>query len=186
MEIWKDIKNYEGLYQVSNYGRVKSLDHKIEAKIKYNEFRVTKGKILKLNQKRNGYLSVDLSKNGIVKTAQVHRLVANAFIPNPENKPQVNHINAKKYDNRICNLEWTTAKENMKHASKSNLLYNPKRKKVRCKQLNKIFESSYNAGEWLNNKEFKNRKNTATIANKIRMCCNGKQKIAYGYTWEFV
>ena len=53
MEIWKDIKNYEGLYQVSNYGRVKSLGHKIEAKIKYNEFRVTKGKILKLNQKRN-------------------------------------------------------------------------------------------------------------------------------------
>lgn len=186
MEIWKDIKGYEGLYQVSNLGRIKSLDRKVKTGIKYNEYKISKSKILKLNQKRNGYLSVDLSKENTVKTISVHRLVALNFIPNPENKEEVNHINAKKYDNRVENLEWVTKEENKKHAKLNKLYYNPKRKRVRCKQTNRIFESSYNAGEWLNNEKFKNSKTTTIIANKIRLCCNGKQKIAYGYTWEFV
>ena len=186
MEIWKDIKNYEGLYQVSNLGRVKSLDRKVRTGIKHNEYKIAKGKILKLNQKRNGYLTADLCKNGNVKTISVHRLVANAFIPNPFNKEQVNHINAKKYDNRVKNLEWCTAEENRNHAKENKLYYNPKRKQVRCKQTNKVFESSYCAGEWLNNEIYKNSKSTKIIANKIRMCCNGNQKVAYGYTWEFV
>lgn len=186
MEIWKDIKNYEGLYQVSNIGRVKSLDKKVNTKIKNNDYRIVKGKILKLNKKRNGYLTVDLSKNGIVKTCTIHRLVANAFIDNPQNKEQINHINAKKYDNRVENLEWCTYQENVEHAKINKLYYNKNCKKVRCKQTNKIYESSYQAGEWLNNEIFKNSKSTKVIANKIRMCCNGKQKKAYNYTWEFV
>ena len=186
MEIWKDIQGYENLYQVSNLGRIKSLDRKVKVGIKNNDIVLHKGKILKLNQKRNEYLSVDLSKEGIVKTISVHRLVAIAFIPNVDNKMQINHINAKKYDNRVENLEWCSYEENKEHAKKNKLYYNPNRKKVRCKQTNEIFESSYNAGEWLNNEKFKNSKQTTIIANKIRMCCNGKQKIAYGYTWEFV
>lgn len=186
MEIWKDIKNYEGIYQVSSLGRIRSLDRKVRTGIKHNEYKIAKGKILKLNQKRNGYLTVDLSKENKVKTITVHRLVALNFIPNPENKEEINHINCKKYDNRVENLEWVTSEENKEHAKLNKLYYNPKRKQVRCKQTNTIFESSYNAGEWLNNNRFKNSKNTTVIANKIRMCCNGKQKIAYGYTWEFV
>lgn len=186
MEIWKDIQNYENIYQVSNLGRVRSLDRKVKTGIKHNEYKIAKGKILKFNQKRNGYLTVDLSKNGKVKTISVHRLVALTFIPNNENKEEINHINSKKYDNRVQNLEWCTDRENKDHAKLNKLYYNPNRKQVRCKQTNKIFESSYNAGEWLNNNKFKNSKNTITIANKIRMCCNGKQKVAYGYTWEFV
>lgn len=186
MEIWKDIKGYENIYQVSNLGRIKSLDRKVKAGIKHNEYKIAKGKILKLNQKRNGYLTVDLCKENKVKTISVHRLVALTFIPNKENKEQINHINAKKYDNRVENLEWCTYEENKQHAKENKLYYNPKRKQVRCKQTNIVYESSYNAGEWLNSYRFKNSKNTAVIANKIRMCCNGKQKIAYGYTWEFV
>ena len=131
MEIWKDIKNYEELYQVSNYGRIRSLNHMVKTGIKHNESRLAKGKILKLNLKRNGYLSVDLCKDGKTKTIQVHRLVAQTFILNQENKTQVNHMNTIKTDNRVSNLEWVTPKENMEHASKNNLLYNPKRKKVR-------------------------------------------------------
>lgn len=100
-EIWKDIEGYEGLYQVSNLGRVKSLN--------YNKTR--KEKILSCGDK-NGYLFVVLCKNGKHKQFQVHRLVAQEFVPNPENKPYVDHINTIKNDNRVENIRWCTHKEN--------------------------------------------------------------------------
>lgn len=183
MEIWKDVPNYEENYQASTMGRIKSKDRYI-----YNKYNKSNtfypGKILKLNQKRHGYLSVDLAKNGKTKTMQVHRIIANTFIPNPENKPQINHINAIKTDNRVQNLEWVTAEENREHAKENNLYVGPNRKKVRCRQLNIIFESSYEAGEYINKNKFQYSKQTKNIATKIRACANGYQKTAYGYTWE--
>ena len=104
-EIWKDIVGYENIYQVSNLGRVKS-------------FHRGKIKILHLTFKDTGYVHVKLFKNFSRKTIGVHRLVAQAFIPNPNNLPVVNHINNNHSDNRVENLEWTTVSENTKHAYK--------------------------------------------------------------------
>lgn len=186
MEIWKDIKDYEDCYEVSNMGRVRRKPGYVKSGIKHNEKRFVKGRILKQNLKRNGYLTVDLSKNYIVKTKSVHRLVAMAFIENdnPE-KTYVNHKNCNKQDNRVENLEWCTAKENSEHANKNNLYAPPNRKKIKCKQLNLTFESSYAAAEYINNKYFGNSKQIASMSSKIRACANGQQKIAYGFNWKY-
>ena len=185
MEIWKDIKDYEDCYEVSNMGRVRRKPGYVNTGIKNNDKKFIKSHVLKANLKRNGYLAVDLSKNHKVKTISVHRLVAIAFIENdnPE-KTYVNHKNCNKQDNRVENLEWCTAKENSEHANRNNLFASPNRKKVKCKQLNLTFESSYKAAEYINNKYFGNSKQVASIASKIRACCNGLQKIAYGFNWE--
>lgn len=104
-EIWKDIPGYEGLYQVSNFGRVKSL----------NFGRTGVHRVLKIQKYPNKYTKVDLRHNGIIHTRNIHRLVAESFIPNPENKTDVNHIDGDKHNNRVENLEWVTRSENMKH-----------------------------------------------------------------------
>ena len=105
-EIWRNIEGYEGLYQVSNIGRVRSLD-------RYdNRGRKRKGQIKKGSVNKYGYLLIGLKKNGKQKTYGVHRLVASAFIPNPENKPHIDHMNTIRDDNRVVNLRWVTPSEN--------------------------------------------------------------------------
>ena len=187
MEIWKDIKGYEDYYQVSNLGRVRRKDSYVNTGIKHSDKRFVKGFVLKQNKKRNGYLTVDLSKEHKVKTVSIHRLVAIAFVDNPENKEQVNHKNGNKTDNRVENLEWVTSSENRLHAFRTNLQnVNHLKKKVRCKQLDMVFSSSYEAAEYINDKYFQNSKQVKNIACKIRSVANGFQKTAYGFTWEFI
>ena len=108
-EIWKDIEGYGGDYQISNLGRVKSL--------KYNN-RILKPRL----DQRSGYSTIRLFCENDCGCCYVHRLVATAFIPNPESKPQVNHLNGVKTDNRVDNLEWVTAAENARHAVVTGLL----------------------------------------------------------------
>ena len=104
MEIWRDIKGYEGDYQISSNGRVKSLKFNISTQ-KYEH-------IMKPQPTWGGYLRVALRKDGKIRLFAVHRLVAEAFIPNLNNKPVVNHINGNRQDNKLENLEWVTHKEN--------------------------------------------------------------------------
>ncbi len=110
-EIWKNVNGYEGLYQVSNLGNVKSLGNNFSRK----------ERLLKLSTQSKGYLTVVLQKNAIRKMVLVHRLVAEHFIGNTESKPQINHINGDKTYNSIENLEWVSHRENLDHAIKNNL-----------------------------------------------------------------
>ena len=118
-EIWKDVVGYEGIYQCSNIGRIKSLDHKVyHSNYKY---RIQKGRIISVSKSKKGYLQVSLSKNGKRFHTGVHRIMAISFIDNPENKPQVNHIDGNKENNLLSNLEWVTNSENQIHAINGGL-----------------------------------------------------------------
>lgn len=187
-EIWKDVVGYEGYYQVSNLGRIKSLERRINSSV---GTRVVKPQYKKYFINDKGYYTVNLSLKGKNKTISVHRIVSKAFIPNPENKPAVNHKDMNKLNNSLENLEWVTYQENTNHALENHSLghnlfkyHNTNNaikrgiKKIRCVELDKVFDSAVEACKQLN-------LNTPTL---VRSSANKKSKLekAYGYTWEYV
>lgn len=169
MEEWKDIKGYEGLYQISNKGNVKSLPKKKGNGTGYT----TDIKVLKPSINRYGYCVVNLSKNCELTYKQIHRLVAEAFIPNAEHKEQVNHINGIKTDNRVENLEWCTNGENQTHRHKV-LKQESYGKPIICVENNKEYPSASVAG-----------RSEKIDSSSIRACCRGKRKTAGGYHWKY-
>ena len=185
---WKPIEGYEGLYEISNNGKVRGLDRKD------NKGRKVKGQIIKIHINTHGYQIVDLCKDGERKHYQLHRLIAKTFIPNPDNKPHIDHINTIKSDNRIKNLRWVTRSENMlneltrKHNSERQIgrkLTEEHKKKVKentplkkstlCIETNKVYFSAREAG-----------RQTGICYASIIACCNGKVKSAGGYRWKYV
>ena len=187
-EVWKDIKDYEGLYQISNHGNVKSLTRKV--KCKNGKFRIIREKILTPMTTKNGYLTVNLWKNNSSKTYLIHRLVAEAFIPNPENKPEVNHKDTYKWTNYTSNLEWNTRPENTIHSYKMKLRENQKKK---ISNMNKKLKSKKVAQYDLNMnliKTFPSASEAARYYNysqsAISECCRGIRRKIYNYIWRYL
>lgn len=149
IEVWKDVPGYAGLYQVSNAGRVRN---------------ARSGRVLKLHRQGRGYCQAMLSKDGHRSHPLVHRLVALAFIPNPDNKPQINHINGDKGDNRPSNLEWCTLSENLYH--RHRVLGQPggRSHPVVCENTGEVYPSAKAAAAVLG----LNRTGVTQV-------CNGKQ-----------
>lgn len=198
-EIWKDVVGYEGIYEISSYGRIRSVDR--ISPTKCNSYKRTYGKMLSPHPDTKGYLILQLcngQRNAIQKPKKIHRLVAEAFIPNPEGKPQVNHKDLNKQNNHVDNLEWVTPSENVRHAIANGAkkpMYGKRpeywRKKIhdavitRCAKpviqmdlegnVMAKYESLNEAGRQVFGKE----------KTHIRDCCMGRRHTCGGFKWKY-
>lgn len=183
-EIWKDIKGYEGLYQVSNLGRIKSLKKSYlvnDPKQNRTYIKNNKEIIKKIFLDNKGYYITTIYRNRF----RVHRLVAEAFIPNPNNYPVVNHIDGNKQNNHVDNLEWCSYKDNSIHAYKNNLLnlepsIRATSKKVNMYDLNGNYIKTFNSIS-----AAKRELNINPSQGNISEVCHGKRRSAHGYIWKF-
>lgn len=172
-EVWKDIRGYEGIYQVSNLGNVKRL------------FKDGKERLLLGKKDKDGYIVVILSKHQKKKFYRVHRLVAEAFVPNPENKSQINHKDRKKANNVVdlndldgetTNLEWVTSSENVMHCYKTG-------RKTKKRSILQYTKNKEYISRWNSIKDAS--KSLRISANNISSCCSGRLQSAGGYLWEY-
>lgn len=185
MQVWKDVKGYEGIYKVSNEGKVFSI-------VSNRNLKQSRG------SKRSPYLRVMLCKQGSKKTVMVHRLVAEAFIPNPSTKEQVNHIDGDKLNNCETNLEWVTRAENQQHAWKEGLhehtrevLRDNGRKNIekvndkkRCKVIQYSLEGTL-LDTFDSMRDAARSLGSVSKQGNISECCSGRRSKAYGYKWEY-
>lgn len=174
-EIWKDIKNYEGLYQISTLGRVRSFDRIVNSKNGGKQLKI--GKILK-PIKGEKYLMVDLSVNNRSHFRHIHRLVAEAFIPNPHNYSIINHKDENKLNNVVSNLEWCTQKYNVNYGnSLKQRAESHKKSVIAFDDLHKLgtyFRSVTDAAAYFNGSK-----------SNISIALKNSTKTAFGYTWEY-
>lgn len=179
-EVWKDIPGYEGYYQVSNMGRVKSLDRKIKRINGTIQHR--KGVILKQCIHKTGYLIAVLCKNRHNKTIRVHRIVAKSFVNNPYNKKEVNHKNENIIDNRVENLEWTTPKENSNYGTRNKRISLANTNGKCSKPVLQYDLDSNLIKEWESMAECRRK---GYSQGNISACCRGERKTHKGYIWKF-
>lgn len=177
-EAWADIDGFEGMYQVSTIGRVRSLPRDVAMRRGGREYTMHhKGRVLRQVRSKDGYATVQIFKDSKPHTFKVHRLVATAFISNQDNLPEVNHIDGNKTNNTVENLEWCTKSHNMRHAyengliSKENKTFN--RKKVR-RSDGVVFTSLTEAANA-----------SGTHVGNVSACCHGKLAHTSGYGFEF-
>lgn len=171
-EIWKDVVGYEGYYQVSNIGNVRSCERVT------SHGRIRKAQNMKIHKTNAGYFRVQLCKNGIRKKYHVHRLVALSFVDNPLNKPDVNHIDEDKTNNFVGNLEWCTAKENVNHGNRAKKFAKAKNKPIKAflpdgttKEFESLKEASLHFG---------------ILKEGISSCALGKRKTYKNTTFKYI
>ncbi len=185
MEIWKDIVGYEGLYQVSNFGNVISLEKYIDNKKGAIQYRPPK--ILKQYKNKFGYMRVYLTRNSIKKMYAVHRLVAMAFIDNPDNKPCINHIDNNRENNHLENLEWCTYKENSQWAEIQGRREFTKewKEKISATRKKKSVIGINDNGEQIYFDTIRSVVKEGFDPKAVINCCKGRQKTYKGYKWNY-
>ena len=169
-EVWKDVVGYEGLYQVSNQGRVKSLWF-------------GKERILKPGREKKGYLQVCLSKNGKMKHYKVHRLVGQSFIQNPNNLPEINHRDEDKTNNRVENLEWCDRKYNNNYGNHNQKVFEKTTNGKLSKPVLQYTKDGIFVKEWKSTHDVE--RNLGYDQSHISRCCLGKLKSTYGFVWKY-
>lgn len=167
-EVWKDVPGYEGLYQASNLGRIKSLNFNGTGKEKIMQPRTG-----------NRYYMIALWKDGKRKDLLLHRVIAKTFIENKENKPFINHKDENCFNNSVDNLMWCTHKENMNWGTRNKRI--AKNNSIKINQYD--LENNF-IRQWDSANEFL-KANNLPITGSICMCCKGKRKTAYGYKWKY-
>lgn len=201
IEVWKDIEGYEGIYQVSNMGQVKSLERVVTCKDGRKTY-ILPERILKPSRYKENYLQVVLSNVGKKKTFKIHQLVARTFIPNPQNLPCVNHRNEIKTDNRVENLEWVTQKENLNYGT--IIERKSKSMKGKFKGEKHPFYGKHHTEETkqklkkpiiqldLENNFVRNWDSATTASKELKIniphitaCCRGKRNKCGGYKWVY-
>ena len=176
-EVWRDIEGFEGLYQVSDQGRVKSLERKV--KHWCGGERIQKERILKPGMDKGGYLIVNLCAGGKRKTLKVHRLVCGAFLPRAEGKDAINHKDEDKTNNNVWNLEWVSHKENCNFGTRNERIAKANSKPVaQCTEEGELVKT------WSSLTEI--GKQTGFGIGNISLAANGKHKQAYGFIWKYV
>jgi len=188
MEVWKAIEGYEGYYEISNLGRVKSLKRQVKTAVGY---RTVTERIL-IYQLSYGYPRVVLRRENTDKSFVIHRLIALAFIPNPNSFPIINHINGVRNDYRIENLEWCTYSHNTKHAFETGLhdinpiikmgKENAIKMRIKVRQLKKKTKESIKIYDSISDASLQT---DIPISNIVEVC-KGRRKSAGGYSWEYV
>ncbi len=181
-EIWKDVNGYEGLYQVSNYGRIKS--------IKYTNHKGKKPIILKQSKSNSGYYHVQIYKNRISSTRTVHSLVAKAFIPNPLCKSEINHIDGDKANNTVSNLEWVTRSENIRHSFNIGTHVPPMTGRhdlnKRPRPIAQYDKNGNFIRAWKSISEASKSIDGKNHSTGIYCCATGRHKSANGYMWRYI